>query len=160
MLILKQDKSIITMFLTPIWIEFASPEYDEALALRYDILRKPLDMEYTVEELSKEYKDKHLAIYNEQAQLLATCVLSLSKEAENTAIMRQVAVRENMQGKGVGAKLIEAFETQCRQLGIERIELAARQTAVPFYKKFDYENKGEGYVKIGIPHQDMFKNLV
>ena len=147
------------MLLTPIWIEYASPEYDEALALRYDILRKPLDMEYTIEELTKEYKDLHLAIYNENAQMLGVCVLSQG-ENENIAIMRQVAVKENMQGKGVGAKLIAAFEAKCRQLGIKKIQLAARQTAVPFYKKFNYENKGEGYVKIGIQHQDMFKNLV
>ena len=34
-------------------IEFATPEYDEAVGLRYRVLRKPLGLEFTTECISE-----------------------------------------------------------------------------------------------------------
>ena len=35
-----------------IQVEFATPEYDETIALRYKILREPLGLEFTEEQLA------------------------------------------------------------------------------------------------------------
>ena len=37
-----------------IQVEFATPEYDETIALRYKILREPLGLEFTEEQLAAE----------------------------------------------------------------------------------------------------------
>ena len=42
--------------------EFASPEYDEAVALRTEVLRKPLNMEFLPDQLAKEYADFHFGL--------------------------------------------------------------------------------------------------
>ena len=41
--------------------EFMGPDFDEAMALRTEILRKPLNMEYKVEDIAQEHNSIHLA---------------------------------------------------------------------------------------------------
>lgn len=141
-----------------IWIDFGTPEYDEILALRYTVLRAPLDLEYNVSELRLEYKNLHLGVYDEQHRLLATAMLVPSM-TESAAEMRQVAVWPAAQSKGVGRFLVEQFEQKARYLGFAKITLAARDTAVPFYEKLGYQTQGEAYKKIGINHLDMQKKI-
>ena len=38
-------------------LEFQSPEYDRMVSLRYDVLRKPLGLEFTPEELARDTHD-------------------------------------------------------------------------------------------------------
>lgn len=140
-----------------IWIDFATPEYDQVLALRYEVLRKPLNLEFSVADLQLEYKNLHLAIYDNQFQLLATAMLVLAPD--ETVEMRQVAVLPDAQGKGVGRYLVHAFEKKALQLGFHQIRLAARDTAIPFYSKLGYLPIGKTYKKLNISHQDMQKNL-
>jgi N-acetylglutamate synthase-like GNAT family acetyltransferase len=140
-----------------IWIDFGTPEYDEVLALRYEILRKPLGLEYNISDLKLEYKNMHLAIYANDYQLLGSAMLSLADET--TAEMRQVAVRADVQGKGIGRALVTAFEQRAQSLGFTRIFLAARKEAVAFYEKLGYKIINAEYLRIGIPHFDMEKML-
>jgi hypothetical protein len=141
-----------------IWIDFGSPEYDELLALRYTVLRAPLDLEYSVGELRLEYKNLHLAIYDEQHRLLGAAMLVPSM-TESAAEMRQVAVLPAAQGKGVGRFLVEQFEKKARHLGFAAIQLAARDTAVAFYQKLGYNSISEPYQKLEISHLDMQKKI-
>ena len=36
-------------------IQFATPAYDEAVKLRYEVLKEPLGLDFTVEALSEEF---------------------------------------------------------------------------------------------------------
>ena len=138
-------------------IEFATPEYDEAVGLRYRVLRKPLGLEFTTEFLAAEWNQFHLAAYSDRGVLLA--YLNLTPADENTVKMRQVAVEPDLQGKGVGKALVEFAEQFAREQGFTRIVLNARNTAVPFYLKSDYTVEGDQFVEVGIPHFRMYKNL-
>lgn len=138
-------------------IEFGTPEYDQAVALRYEVLRKPLGLEYTPEQLAQEYDQIHLCAYDAAYRLLG--YLNLTPQSPEVFKMRQVAVAPEAQGKGIGAKLVSASEQLARQLGARRIALHARQTAVPFYLKLNYQIEGDPFEEVGIPHRYMAKEL-
>jgi len=138
-------------------IEFATPEYDEAVRLRYDILRRPLGLDYTAEQLAAEYDQIHLAAYDAANRLVG--YLNLTPIDAQTMQMRQVAVAENQQGSGVGKQLVVHSEWLARQLGIKQLILHAREPAVPFYEKLHYRVVGEPYEEVTIPHRTMEKDL-
>lgn len=138
-------------------IEFGTPEYDEAVRLRYDILRRPLGLEYTPEQLAAEYSEIHLAAFDATGRLIA--YLNLTPVTPDTVKMRQVAVESVLQGKGIGKLLVAASEQLAKHLGYKEISLHARDTAVPFYLKLGYERVGEPFEEVTIPHFKMRKNL-
>lgn len=138
-------------------INFATPEFDDAVRLRYEVLRKPLGLEYTPEQLAAEYDNYHLAAYANNGQLLGYLNLT---PLEGVAIkMRQVAVAPHAQGMGVGRKLVEASEDLARRLGYQAMVLHARETAVAFYEKLGYKVVGERFEEVTIPHFYMEKPL-
>ena len=144
--------------MTIIQLEFATPEYDEAVKLRYKILREPLDLDFTAEQLAAEYKDFHLAAYD-LAWILRGCLVLTEKDA-NTLKMRQVAVDSASQNQGIGAALVQASEVFARDNGFIKMELNARQTAVSFYEKLNYKTVGDAFEEVGIQHFKMVKILI
>ncbi len=138
-------------------LEFATPEYDEMVRLRYDVLRKPLGREFTEEQLAAEFADALFGIYNAQNHLLGCLIMTRKNDA--TVKMRQVAVAENTQGKGVGSEMVRAVEQWCKHKKYKSIELNARDVAVNFYLNLGYDIIGEAFEEVGIPHRFMKKNL-
>lgn len=138
-------------------IEFGTPEYDEAVGLRYEVLRKPLGLEYTTEQLAAEYDQIHLAAYGNGGILLA--YLNLTPADPQVVKMRQVAVAPAQQGKGIGARLVAESERVARSLGFHVLLLHARETAVPFYEHLGYAQEGDRFEEVGIPHYKMKKDL-
>ncbi len=143
--------------MTIIQVEFATPEYDETIALRYKILREPLGLDFTEEQLAAEYADFHLAAYSE-AWILRGCLV-LTRKTDKVLKMRQVAVSIESQSKGIGTLLVQASEAFARANGFETMELNARDTATHFYEKLNYEKVGEEFVEVNIPHFKMVKQL-
>ncbi len=138
-------------------VEFGTPEYDETIKLRTEILRKPLGLEFTEEQLSKEYDDAHLAILDTDNSIIGCLILT--KKDDRTVKMRQVAIAYTHQGKGVGKELVAFSETYAMHIGYQKIELNARDTAVPFYLALDYKIDGDEFFEVGIAHKFMFKHL-
>lgn len=138
-------------------VEFATPEYDETIRLRYKILREPLGLEFTEEQLAAEYSDIHLAAYD-NAWILRGCLVLTPKSPE-VVKMRQVAVDTSFQKQGIGQLLVAASENFSRENGFEMIELNARDTAIPFYEKLGYQKEGNMFVEVNIPHFKMIKKM-
>ncbi len=138
-------------------IEFATPEYDMTIQLRNLILRIPLGLEFKVEDLAKEYSDIHLAYYNDYHQL--TGCLVLTKINSSVLKMRQVAVLEDAQGKGIGTELVLASELLAKEQNYNKIVLNARDVSLPFYHKLNYQKIGESFIEVGIKHYKMEKIL-
>lgn len=139
-------------------VEFGTPAHDETVRLRDDILRKPLGLEFTPEQLAEEYKDIHLACYNNQHELLG-CIVLMTVDPQNLK-MRQVAVSEHAQGQGVGQFMVHRSEEIAIKKGFKKMVLHARDTAVPFYLKLDYKKKGRPFTEVKIKHYKMEKELV
>jgi predicted GNAT family N-acyltransferase len=137
-------------------VAHGSPEYEETVALRDDILRRPLGLVFTPEQLGAESKDMHLACYRDGT--LVGCLI-LTPVDPATVKMRQVAIAEELQGKGVGRALVERSEEVAREQGFETMVLSARETAVPFYERLGYDRIGERFEEVTIPHWKMMKRL-
>ncbi|HET6329153.1 MAG TPA: GNAT family N-acetyltransferase [Holophagaceae bacterium] len=139
------------------WIASTSPAYALAVALRHEVLRVPLGLAFTVEQLAAESGSHHLAAFDEQGHILG-CLL-LSPHTDGEVQMRQVAVKPAMQGTGLGRALVEEAERKARELGFTRMMLHARDVAIGFYARLGYAREGDLFIEVGITHQQMAKAL-
>ena len=137
-------------------IDYGTKEYEQVLKLRDEILRKPLGLNFSQEELEKERNNMHMAAY-EDDQMLGCCMLV--EEDPQTVRLRQMAVVDDVQGKGIGRALMQFAENLARDRGYKRITMHARKNAVGFYEKMGYKKFGEEFMEITIPHVVMEKEL-
>jgi N-acetylglutamate synthase-like GNAT family acetyltransferase len=137
-------------------IDHGSKEYQQMVTLRMDILRKPLGLSFTNEELTKEKDDILIGAFDED-KILACCMLT---QIDSTTIkLRQMAVHNNVQGKGIGASMMSFAETVARDRGYKKLMMHARNTAIGFYEKFDFKVNGGEFIEVNVPHHVMEKKL-
>jgi N-acetylglutamate synthase-like GNAT family acetyltransferase len=137
-------------------IDHGTKEYQQMVNLRNEILRKPLGLSFNDEELEREKDDILMGAF-EDDRLLGCCLLT-PMDAK-TVRLRQMAVPNNMQGKGVGRALMIFAENIARDLGYKKLCMHARKTAVGFYQKLGYGISGDEFVEVTIPHYIMEKAL-
>ncbi len=140
-----------------VWITFNSPEYALTVALRHEVLRVPLGLAFTVDQLASESDSLHLAAFDDEGQILGC--LMLTPHSDGEVQMRQVAVKPAMQGTGLGRSLVEEAERKARELGFMRMMLHARDKAIGFYERLGYGREGGLFVEVGIVHQQMAKTI-
>lgn len=138
-------------------IPFASPQYDETIDLRHRLLRAPLGLEFKEKDLAEEWDSIHLGYYDSNWNLMACLVLK--PVSERILKMRQVAVDDQIQSKGIGTALVKESEKIAIQKGFTGFELNARETAVNFYLKMNYQKVGDRFEEVNIPHFRMEKNF-
>jgi ribosomal protein S18 acetylase RimI-like enzyme len=137
-------------------VAHGSDAHGASVALRREVLRKPLGLDFTDEELEEERSDYHL-ICQEDGELVGCLVLA--PQSRDEVRMRQVAVSPETRGRGIGRALTEFAEDFARRQGFARMTLHARTTAVRFYEKLGYERVGEEFEEVTIPHWTMQKRL-
>jgi len=137
-------------------IDHGSKEYQQMVALRYQILRQPLGLSFSTDELDKE-KDNLLIAAFDDDEMLGCCMLT-PKNSQMLQI-RQMAVQNNLQGKGIGASLMSFIENLARDKGYKCLMMHARNTAIGFYEKFGYKVIGSEFIKVDVPHHVMEKML-
>lgn len=138
-------------------IDFGTPEYDETIRLRFQVLREPLGLDFSTESLEQEFNDFHLAMYNDQSKLIACLVLTPQSDVQIK--MRQVAVLPEKQNSGAGTALVNFSETWSRNAGYTEMVMHARDTAVSFYERLGYKKVGKKFEEVSIPHWYMKKDL-
>jgi ribosomal protein S18 acetylase RimI-like enzyme len=137
-------------------IDHGSAEYMQMVKLRDDVLRKPLGLSFTQQELEEE-KDNMLIAAFEDDQILGCCMLV--EEQPGVVRLRQMAVLNDLQGKGVGRALMNFAENIARDGGYKILRMHARQNALGFYEKVGYKVKGDQFMEVTIPHYVMEKQL-
>ena len=137
-------------------IDHGSPEYHQMVQLRNDILRKPLGLNLTPEELEKEKGEILIAAFEDE-KMLGCCMLVQSDSG--TVRLRQMAVLNNLQGKGIGRALMTFAENIARDQGYKKLNMHARKTAIGFYERLGYSVTGDEFLEITIPHYEMEKSL-
>ena len=139
------------------WVRSTSPAYALAVALRHEVLRIPLGLAFTVDQLASESDSHHLVALDEGGRILGC--LMLTPRAGGEVQMRQVAVKPDRQGTGLGRALALEAEAKARALGFTRMMLHARDTAIGFYGRLGYAPEGDRFLEVGIVHQQMAKRL-
>jgi len=139
-------------------IEYNTEEYRQMVELRYDVLRKPLGLTFSEQNLEKD-KDDLLLIsrYPNEGKITGCCILTPLNEY--TVQLRQMAIAGFCQGKGLGSELLHHAEKIAEENHFEYMYLHARKTAIDFYKKQGYTIEGDQFMEVGIPHFEMIKKL-
>ena len=137
-------------------ISHKSPEYDQAIALRSKLLREPLGLRFTQDQIEAESAYIHLVAIKELGDVIATVVLVPAKEI---AFVRQVAVSQEMQSLGIGRMIMEFAEDEARKRGCKEVHLHARRVVEGFYKRLGYHTYGEEFNQVNIPHIAMSKQV-
>lgn len=137
-------------------IDHGTAEYQQMVKLRDDLLRKPLGLGFTPEELEKEKENMLIAAFEDE-RILGCCMLV--EEQPDTVRLRQMAVLNDLQGKGIGRALTNFAENLARDRGYKIIRMHARKNVVGFYERMDYKVTGDEFIEITIPHFTMEKKL-
>jgi predicted GNAT family N-acyltransferase len=137
-------------------IDYGTAEYHASIALREEILRKPLGLTFRPNELAREKNHTHIAGYQGK-KLVATAVLVPKGKA---CKVQRVAVKSNLQNSGIGQQLMAYCEMHAISKGFQSIYCHARRSAVNFYLKNHYIAVGKYFKEDSIPHLKMKKQLV
>jgi len=138
-------------------IDHGSKEYDQMIELRKSVLRKPLGLTYSTEDLERDKNDLLIGAFEED-DILACCILT--QKEPGTFQLRQMAVDQKMQRNGVGAAIMYFAENLAKDSGGKEVMMHARKTAMGFYEKLGYAAVGDEFSEVGIPHVEMKKNLI
>ena len=134
-----------------------SPLWQSAVSLRGSVLRKPLGLDFSEQEILEE-RNQCLLVLEEQGFCRA-CLMLVEVSATEIK-MRQVAVDPSFQNQGLGKKLVAWSEQYAFEKGYRHMVLHARDSAVDFYLKLGYTLVGPGFIEVGIPHHRMEKSLL
>lgn len=137
-------------------IDHGTHEYQQMVKLRDDVLRRPLGLGFSPSELENE-KDNMLIGAFEEEQMLGCCMLV--EEKPGTVRLRQMAVLNDLQGKGIGRALMNFAENLARDSGYKIISMHARKGTTPFFEKMGYRITSDEFIEITIPHYVMEKEL-
>lgn len=137
-------------------IAHGSDAYRQECALRQEVLRRPLGLNLYDEDLNAEAAQRHYGLFDGDA--LRACIVAVPMPA-HAVKLRQMAVSPEMQGRGLGRKLMEQVEAELVRHGWVSATLHARATAVGFYAKLGYQVVGGEFIEVSLRHFKMEKHL-
>jgi predicted GNAT family N-acyltransferase len=133
-------------------------ELKKYYSLRYEILRKPWNQPMASTKDEWENNSIHVLMLNEKDEAIAVGRLQLNSDEEGQ--IRSMAVRGDLQGKGLGSKIMDYIEQKAKEKKLKHILLDARINAVKFYEKHGYKVIGDSYLLFGvIKHFQMRKEI-
>lgn len=136
-------------------ISYGGDEYQKSVVLREKVLRRPLGLSFTPEELEGEREEIHVVGFLGE-ELCAAAVMTPHGERMK---LQRVAVKSSFQGRGVGADLVAFCEGYAASHGYLAIYGGAIKTAIPFYLKQGFVSEGEPFDENGIVLYPMGKSI-
>ncbi len=137
-------------------INYESEFYPQVLDLRYKVLRLPLGLELTEDDIIED-RNQYIIIGQYESKVVACLMLKILDK--DTVKFRQMAVDPIMQQSGIGTLLINYAENFCYLNEYSNVELNSRKSAKGFYLQLGYQPIGEHFTEVGIPHIKMMKVL-
>ena len=135
------------------WTPFDSALYHQSMKLREKVLRHPLGMQFTKEDLAIEQHQKHLVVYSSQKEVMGG--LTLVSLDESLVKLRQMWVLPEYQGMGIGRTVVKEAHRLARAHHAQEIYCHARENAIGFYEKMLYSQKGSPFLEVGLTHYVM-----
>jgi predicted GNAT family N-acyltransferase len=133
-------------------------QFEAYYLLRYEVLRKPWGQPEGSEKDEQENECIHLMALKDNDEIVGVCRLQFN--SKEVAQLRYMGIKTNVQGSGIGRKLISHAEKKAKMNGAEKMILQAREIAVEFYKQCGYSVVEKSYLMWGeIQHFLMEKEL-
>ncbi|WP_159079846.1 GNAT family N-acetyltransferase [Methyloceanibacter sp. wino2] len=130
--------------------------YRDALRLREDILRRPLGLTVSSEELADDSMRQHFCAVDCGA---VVGTVSLRPLDETTLHLKQMAVVEPKRAARIGSRLVAHVERWGTSAGFRLMVAHARVGAEGFYLKHGYAQEGAAFFEQTIPHVRVTKRL-
>jgi GNAT superfamily N-acetyltransferase len=140
------------------WIDAADPLMAEVDAVRHEALFAPFGLPRLDGWDDDGAALRHVAAL-EGGRVVAYACLIL--EADGSGHVRQVSVRPERHGAGIGRALMLEVEAEARRLELPLLWLNARCTAEPFYHRVGYETVSGVFPsgRTGVDHVRMERPL-
>jgi predicted GNAT family N-acyltransferase len=130
-------------------------EVAAALVLREEVFVGEQGVSLAEERDGRDEEALHLVVVDDGV-VVATCRLLV----EGTTVkLGRMAVSRTRRGLGLARALITEAEARARELGAERIVLAAQLSAQALYDRAGYDAYGDVFLDAGIEHVMMSKAL-
>jgi predicted GNAT family N-acyltransferase len=146
------DEAAVLIFEAPL----GSNLYTQALRLREAILRQPLGLTVSRDELFDDAMRQHFCAVSYGA---VVGTVSLRPLDETTLHLKQMAVAEARRRERIGARLLAHAEGWAAEAGFRLMVLHARIGAEGFYVRLGYAQEGGPFEENTIPHIRMIKRL-
>lgn len=139
-------------------IEFGTEGHSKTIELRNKILRDPIGLKFTDQDLEDEKQAVHIGCFDGIQNILVGCCF-FTPLNKDTVKLRQMAVNSDFQKQGIGSLVISFAEKLAKENGYKQVYLHARKEAVDFYKKHGYALISNEFIEVGIPHFEMQKDI-
>jgi hypothetical protein len=131
-------------------------EYDREKELRNRVLRLPLGLSLSEQDLRGENEQIHLVAVNDGGAVIGCVLVAFSDDG---AKIRQIAVDGPYRGRGIGSELLLRAEEAVRNRNIGTVRLHARVHARGFFEQRGYMAVSKIFTEVTIPHIAMEKDL-
>ena len=137
-------------------INYHSEEYQRLLNFRFNNLRKPLNLNWSEEDLLNEDQQNHFALKNQSEIVGSFC---LKKIDCSTIRLRQMAIEKKWQRQGYGSSILKFTEKFAIKNNYKKIIIIARLSALDFYKKNFFKTSGNIFTDVTVNSINMYKKI-
>ena len=137
-------------------IDLNSVDYLVDKQLREDLLRKPLGLILSHEDLRYDHLFTHAGAFI-QGHLVGCLIWRNVSEA--CVQIKQVCMHPAYQGRQIGSAMMRFAQQEIAKAGYQEIMLHARINAWSFYQRLGYEFCSDEFKEVGIIHREMRKIL-
>jgi len=131
-------------------------EYSQEKELRNRVLRTPLGLHLSEQDVRGEDEQVHLVAIDDRGRVIGCVLVAFS---ESVAKVRQLAIDDDYRGQGIGTGLMKRAELAVLARNVRRVTLHGRLTARGFFEKQGYTAISEVFPEVTIPHITMQKEL-
>ena len=125
----------------------------ETISVRHHVLWPDKPMDFC--QLPEDQNAVHFGI-KVKRELVCVASLFINK---NEARLRKFATLPSYQNQGLGSELLQHIISDVKKRNIEKFWLDARETAVPFYRRFGLTVEGEPFLKHYLTYVKMVLRL-
>ena len=123
---------------------------------RFQNLRKPLNLEWSKNDLMNEDQQNHFALKNRNEIVGSFC---LKKIDYSTIRLRQMAIEKKLQKQGYGSSILKFTEKFAIMNNYKKIIIIARLSAIDFYKKNFFKTSGNIFIDVTVKSIKMYKEI-
>ena len=123
---------------------------------RFQNLRKPLNLEWSKNDLMNEDQQNHFALKNQNEIVGSFC---LKKIDCSTIRLRQMAIEKKLQKQGYGSSILKFTEKFAIMNNYKKIIIIARLSAIDFYKKKFFKTSGNIFIDVTVKSIKMYKEI-
>ena len=132
--------------------------YQQERELRNEVLLRPIGLPDHAWE-QRDVSAKHI-VANLDERVVGCVVLWPSDQISGAGQLMQMAVKPEMQGQGVGKRLVRKLVEVAQHIGLGRIWCHARADVVPFYEGLGFECSGAPFQEVGLEHRKMWLEMI